>query len=275
MEIPNAIQSQKMLETFRGGITTAQKYIAIDAAALFAQYWGRGHGLKPEGKLHFEEFIRKMKAGERADPISNMQMLDGFRYTFEGSELLTNQGGILLLSNHSVEGPLRGYGNTAVIDYIFYQTTGERIRWVQGHGSSIVGKIHVALGQTMNTITVANGNGVSGAKELLRTLIRGESVGLYPEGVQKKELQRGDPRAGKIITLAANRGIPVFCASSYFSNDCFRLFIDALDNPIIKGRGNSPQAIVDYAMTTIASHLPENRRGFYKSAPIEFVREKI
>ncbi|MEX2012894.1 MAG: hypothetical protein WD967_00650 [Candidatus Levyibacteriota bacterium] len=270
-----------MLETFKGSITTIQKDLMIDTAALFVQYWGRGHGLKPEGKPHFEEFLRKVKAGERSDPASNIQIFNGFTFSTEGAELLKNQKRILLLSNHSVEGPLRGYGNTLVIDSVVEQAAGERIRWAQGHGSSIVDKIHDALGQTMNTITVADGNGISGVKEIIRAWERGESVGLYPEGVQKKALQKGDPRAGKVMLLAARKDISIFTAVSYFENDHFSVAIDKLDNQLLAETvsnpfGNTPsQHAVDLAMNTMAPHLPPHKRGRYKLVPSELPREKI
>lgn len=253
-----------MIETLRTGAAKAYRDFAIDGAALFAQRWGRGHGLKPEGKPHFEKFVLKVKSGEKADPAKSIRMLDGFNHTAEGRDLLKNQGSILLLSNHSVEGPLRGYGNTVLIDYIYNEESGGRIRWIQGQGSSPVNLIHEALGNTMNTITVGGGNGISGAKELLRAFKNGESVGLYPEGIQRARLQKGDLRAGKVIILSAILDIPIFCASSYFSNGFFRLYIDRLDNSKIMKIKDLPQDVVDFAMTTIAQHLPWNRRGYYQ-----------
>ncbi len=243
---------------------------AIDGAALFAQYWGRGHGLKPEGKIHFNRFLEKIKTGQKTHPLDNMRILDGFSYEVEGTDLLENQKGILLLSNHSVEGPLRGYGNTFLIDYIFYQAAEEKIRWMQGKGSSAIELIHEALGQATNTITVGNGNGTSGVRELLKAWERGESVGLYPEGVQKKDLQKGDPRAGKLMLLAVKREIQIFTAASYFENGHFRVSIDHLNNEALLSAYDLPsefmpeQAMIDYAMTMIARHLPPEKRGAYK-----------
>ncbi len=261
-----------MNERLRNGIATFQKDILVDGTAIFFQKWGWGHDLKPQGKRHLAELSRKIKTGERSNPISNFGILDGFGYTAEGTELLENQKGVLILSNHSVKGPLRGYGNTLLIDYLFHQATGgEEIRWAQGHGSSIIEKIHDVLGKTMNTITVGNGTGIAGAKELLRAWGKRESVGLYPEGIQKKKLQKGDPRAGKVIIMATNRGIPIFCVSSYFEHDVFRVSVNRLSPTIITHIGSSPefaknsaQVAVDYAMITIAKELPRELQGYYQ-----------
>ncbi|MEX2007275.1 MAG: hypothetical protein WD992_00695 [Candidatus Levyibacteriota bacterium] len=265
-------------------LESAKREIQTRGASLYLQYWGIDHRLTPSGKEHWNNLLRKFKNRERVNPSTEIGVVDGFDYHVTGVDKLESldpEKGFLLISNHSNEGPVRGWGQVFVMSHAVKQATGKDIVWAQGSAAS--GSSN-AVRESVRTIKVkheknwkkkirkklhikSSGNGITGAKNILRSM-KTEAVGIFPEGTQKRDLKKGDSRTGVIIASAARQGIPVVCISTSFTNGEIFVSADILDSSEIQrlesSYENPYQAIVDYTMITIASHLPKNRRGHYR-----------
>lgn len=267
---------------------------AVEGAGIVLQF-GKGHGLKPEGKPHLREFLKNVKQGKSQHPAEVVRMLAGFEYHVEdlyGLSEINLEKGALILANHSKEGPIMGYGQVAVLNYHFDALTDRHIRWTQGKGSMVADMVHHQLEQSMDTIYVDNSEvdeagyvkdwtlwvtpgklprrkSIEGTLKLFRALGDGGIVGVFPEGDHNDSLIKATPLAGHVIEFAARRGIPIICISTRFSNDRFSFSLhDPLSANKIKELAalgeDGRQAIADYAMTVIASGIPEDRQGYYR-----------
>lgn len=252
-------------------VENLRRKFEVHRASLYLQYWGIGHTLKPEGKPHWEKLLWKIENGEQITPSEEIGIVNGFNRKVEGMdklESISREKGFLVISNHSKEGPVQGWGQFFVINHAVKQTTGREIVWAQGSGSYGASDL---VSEITETIKVGSGRGIEGVKEIFYSM-QTKPVGIFAEGTQKKNLKRGDYRAGKIIARAVKHDIPVVCIASSFVNGEISISADILDPLEVKrletqdDKVNMHQEIVDYAMTTIASHLPENRRGVYTKA---------
>lgn len=247
-----------------------KRKIQIKGASAYLQYWGKDHQLQPEGKENWERFLWKIENRQITTLSDEIGIVNGFNYYVEGMDNLENidtDRGFLVIANHSNEGPVRGWGQVIVMNHAVKKTTGEEIVWAQGGAAS--GTSAVA-GESVRTIKVNSGSGIGGAKNVLQSL-KTEAVGIFAEGTQERDLQRGDYRTGKIMARAAKHNIPVICIATSYVNGEIYVTADALDSSKIQRleqiqqeNVNPYQVIVDYAMTTIASHLPQDRRGYYE-----------
>lgn len=250
-------------------IETLKKEVQLRAASAYLQHWGINHRLKPEGKEHWNSLINKMRKGEPVIASEAIGIVNGFEYHIAGLERLAEiapDKGLLIIANHSNEGPVRGWGQVIVMQNAFKEATGREITWAQGNAAS--GSSEPVRG-SVKTIRVNSGNGVGGARNVLQAM-RTETVGLFAEGTQKRDLQKGLASAGKMVANAARHGIPIFAIATFFRDGKIYVSVDSLDPTEIKelekikNEGVDPyQRVIDYAMTAIASHLPTNRRGDY------------
>lgn len=232
-----------------------------------------GYGIKREGWNSYMDTVRKIKNGERK-PMSEMaEALRGFEVDMQGLNSFEglSEGKFFVVGNHSSEGPLRGLGETFLVNRAVRLVTEKEVRWVQGmQGGSSPNVVHEQIAYTANSILVPKENGTDTLKKIFSTLREGNPVGIYPEGDKYKELARGDERAGAIFRFAAKNGIPLVLAGTSFENDRFTLKFDRI-NPrdllLIEkecSKEEVSQEIVDYTMGRLAQLLPEWKRGFYK-----------
>ncbi len=236
--------------------------IQIGAASAYLRHWGTNHNYKPEGKEEWNRFVGKIIDGQPTTPSSEIGVLNGYKYHIEGTDNLRNidpQKGLLVIANHSNEGPFRGWGQTFVMHYAVEKVTGKEIVWAQGDAASGSSD---TIRKSVKTIKVNSGTGIEGARNILRSL-KTDAVGIFAEGKQERDLQMGDYRAGKIISTAAKNNIPIFCISSSFVNGEIHVVVDNFELPKIQESADY-QALVDAAMIKIASHLPSTRQGYYR-----------
>lgn len=153
----------------------------------------------------------------------------------------------------------------------FKESTGREITWTQGQAAS--GASNTVHG-SIETIQVGEGNGSAGARNILNAL-KEKTVGLFPEGTQKRDLVKAVPGAGKIIARAARTRIPIAYMATSFRDGHISITAGNIDPETIqiieRNKNTDPyQSIADYAMIQIARHLPEDRQGFYKEGVKRF-----
>jgi hypothetical protein len=236
-------------------------------------------GLKPEGKPRYDDFIYSVQKGEQIALSDYGDMFLGFDFKsgIKGLEnlILLKDKPILLVANHVNNGPMKGDWQHVVISYYVKETTGEEIRWLHGFDPTTAQDLfRERLHKSINSIPIRDNDPSRGGLLLRRAIgIDKASMGLYPEGDGSKNLRRGMPKAGRLIATWARNAIDIVSCSVRFQSDTFFLTFDTLDNETIKtivqkgaDRSSSWQDIADYAMRTIAQHLPENRRGYYEES---------
>lgn len=245
-------------------------------------------GLKPEGKPRYDDFINSLQKGEQIALSNYIEMFLGFDFKsgIKGLEnlILLKDKSILLVANHVNNGPMKAGWQHAAISYYVKHTTGKEMRWLHGFDPTTAQDLfRERLHKSINSIPIRDNDPTRGLPLLRRAIgIDKASIGLYPEGDGSKTLLRGLPKAGQMILLSALNKYNIVCAATEFKNDAFFLTFDPpLDNQRIKkaldilkdNKGNHDkrveiwQAISDYAMAIIASHLPEEKRGYYKNFP--------
>lgn len=247
---------------------------SIDAGAWWLTI---GDGwLKPEGVKHYYNFIRLIKNNEKTEISEHIRILDGYDYTSKITGLANLEPfkgkNALVIGNHSNTGPIGGYGELILTSHYIKQETGKDPKWARGRGNNpLQERMRKRLDQTLGTIPIDEEN--KGAFLFRSALKSGKTVGLYAEGGSFRTLHKANPNAGGFMLIAAEMNIPIFCAATWFQNDTFFLtFTGPLSIEMIKRRGSSlgdkivrRQTIADYAMSTIAQHSPENRRGYYQN----------
>jgi len=236
-----------------------------------------GEAITDLGKIFFELMVGKIKKGEKTPLSEYFGVLNGFGLAIEGLDSLKMLTGknALYLSNHTENGPLRnGHWKLFATNYVVKEITEKEIRWTYGQDRSTGQELfREPVTKSVNAIPVREGTGIAGIREILKAFQSQDSVGLYPEGDGRKELIKGDPKAGGIIYHAAIKGIPIVAISAWFEkekNVCHLNFA-LLDNTFIKSMGNvssnrddNRQRIVDYAMTAISQNMPSQLRGYYQ-----------
>ena len=227
------------------------------------------------GKAFFSVMIDKVKNGELTPFSEYFGVLGGFKFSIEGLNFLVSLKGknALFLENHTTNGPVRGgHWKLFATNYVVKQITGKEIRWTFGQDKTTpIESFRGPATKSINAIPVREGNGTEGIRLMLKAFEDQESVGLYPEGNGRKELTKGDPRAGGIILLAARRNIPIIATAAWFEKGTCHLKFIPLNNEHIKNLASIPankdtnrRDIVDYAMIKIATNLPFQLRGYYK-----------
>ncbi|MEN6457683.1 MAG: lysophospholipid acyltransferase family protein [Thermoguttaceae bacterium] len=114
-----------------------------------------------------------------------------YRVRFTGQENIPKRGGVLVVSNHQshFDPPLVGVGSSRRMNYVARQTLfdfGPFGRFLKSVGAIPLDR---------------EGTGLSGIKEALRRLKRGEMVLIFPEGTRSRDGQLGVLRPG-FTTLA-------------------------------------------------------------------------
>ncbi|MBI2613473.1 MAG: hypothetical protein HYW62_01775 [Candidatus Levybacteria bacterium] len=243
--------------------------------------------LTASGEINFQIMAERIKKGKQTPLSEYIGVLNGFKLSSEGSSFLEGLKGTgtLFLENHTIQGPINGSWKLFATNYLIKKMTGKEIRWISGQNKSTTQRFfrhpiiesHRAIlnrgnpiGKSANSIPVGEGNGTKGIKLILKAFSDQESVGLYPEGEEHRELIRGDPKAGGIILFAARKNIPIISTSAWFGENTCYLSFTLLDNEFIEALGTSPgrennkQDIVDYAMAEIAQNMPRELRGYYQ-----------
>ena len=231
--------------------------------------------LKPEGKPRFDDFVNSLKRGEKIVLSNYMDMFLGydFKSGIEGLESLTllKEKPILVVANHINKGPMRGDWQHAAISHYVKKTTQKEVRWLHGFDPTTTQDLFRERShQLANNIPIRGPDTQKAARLLIQAIKNNDSMGLYPEGDGSRNLRKGLPEAGRLIAICARNSMNIVSCSVRFQRDTFFLTFDNIDSEKIKAleqkgkdRNAGWQNITDYAMTNIAKHLPENRRGYY------------
>jgi len=245
----------------------------------FGAWWLQlGNKLKPEGRKHFKHLFHLIATGQETSLSQHSHILDGYRQHVNGLENLVQfrEKNTLVLSNHSHLGPLEGYGETILTSYYVKKFTDEEIRWIRGHGKSLKENARQLVDKSLGTIPIYDDSFMS-LKPIIEAFKNNETIGLYPEGDNSIALRQANPTAGNLVLIALARDIPIICASTWFEHDTFFVrFSPLLDQEkykeiqnILNGKltrqekNRMKEKIINYAMAIIASHLPEEKRGYY------------
>lgn len=250
----------------------------IDEVILRSRQFGLHRGLRPEGKPHFDQLIRDYKEGKQILFYKYIHMLDGYDYTSNihglgNLEEMKNEP-ILVVANHPYEDPLKGgHCQRILINYNVYNITQKETRWLFGEDkTSPEHLMRRRFSRQSSTIPVRDDDPETSRKLILQALRNQDTIGINPEGDGNKTLLRGLPKAGQMILLSVINNYNIVCVTTDFRNDSFFLTFDPpLDNERLKKAKNISQdrdllrqTISDYAMATIATHLPEEKRGYYQ-----------
>lgn len=235
--------------------------------------------LSPAGQEVSNDFFNSVKKDEKVSLAECIGVLDTYGLEEEGLDALEDLKGksFLLLSNHSNEGPLRGFGNTIFVSNVIKRLTGKEPRWAHGQDKSTLSDIaRKKLNNSLNTILVREKSGYKGASNIVESFRNEDIIGIYPEGDSGNNLKRANAKAGHFIYYATRKGIPIICAAADFrAQSKFFVTFLRLDGQKVLDLYNSTldkhearQMIADYAMNEIASHLPKEKRGYYSQIQI-------
>lgn len=234
-----------------------------------------GEPITDLGKIYFESMVDDIKTRKQTPFSKYFGVLNGYKISIEGSNFLEDlrDKGAFFLSNHTDNGPLRnGRWKLFATNYLVKQLTGKEIRWTYGQDRSTFQEFfRKSVTQSVNAIPVREGTGIAGIREILKAFQSQDSVGLYPEGDGRKELIRGNSKAGGIMLFAARQNVPIVSISAWFEKAKYTCHLNftLLDSELIKSMGGSSnkeqakQEIVDYAMAEIAKNMPRELRGYY------------
>lgn len=246
--------------------------IFVDVTRVWLQ---RGGNLTETGRSNFKNLATFIKKVEKTSFSKHIDILDGFELSVEGLSCLEEikDKHALFLSNHTNNGPLKGYWKLFVLNHLVQERTHKEIKWTYGKDKSTLQEFaRKMIGESLETIAVREGNGAEGIRSILNAFNQQESVGLFPEGDGNKTLLKGDPKAGGIILLAARRSIPIIVISGWVQENICHVNFLPLDQITVLELGSNKdkpagkQNIVDYAMTQIAQRLPLHLRGYYRSS---------
>lgn len=234
--------------------------------------------LKPEGKPYYDDFIAKLQRGEKISLPDYNNMFLGFDQD-SGIKGLENLKGLenepmLVLSNHTNNGPLGGGWKNITLSYHINDITGNKIRLMHGYDPTARHDLfRERLHKSIDSILIRDPDPSRGASSLIQAINNRDSMCLYPEGDGSKYLQRAKPESGRLIRICSAKGYNLVTVSFRFKNDIFKqdtffAMFDRIENEEIarlKGtdKNTRDQKIVDYAMARIAQHLPEGKRGYY------------
>ncbi len=128
-------------------------------------------------------------------------------YRVHGVENIPSEGGVILAANHTsfFDPPLVGIASRRAMWYLARKTL---LEW------PVLGPVFPSL----NVIPVdRDGNDRTALKSIIRLLLDGEGVVLFPEGTRSPDgrLQRGKPGIGMIISKAGVPVVPVRVFGAY------------------------------------------------------------
>jgi hypothetical protein len=240
--------------------------------------WFR-QGMKPEGKLYYDDFIAKIQRGEKISLPDYNNMFLGFDQN-SGIKGLENLKGledkpILALLNHTNNnGPLGGGWKIVTLSYHVYKTAGNKIRPMHGYDPTACHDLfRERLHKSVNSILIRDPvSSRSGSSSLIQALKNRDSMCLYPEGgfgPRDSNLRKGMSNAGKLIRMCLARDYSLVTVSFRFKNDTFFATFDRIEHEEIPklertDKNKIDQDVVDCAMARIARHLPPDHQGYYK-----------
>jgi hypothetical protein len=255
--------------------------------------------LTEEGERAWNELMNDIANLRKTEPSKHADVNTGYEIHIDEKSLanldnIDPNRGLIVMANHSSEGPKRGWTQMILINSLFREATGEELIWVQGYGYSCMNIVHKALGETVGSAYVDNRKeegdkqirgkkfwfvpgklpeqrSPKGTISLLRGLLKGSPYALFPEGDQGKILKEGNPTAGHLALTAAEKNIQIVCASISYRDKKFSVVINNIDPETIKGL-KSDEARIKHIMEVMASGLPEDRRGPYPILTTEITR---
>lgn len=238
--------------------------------------------LKPEGKPYYDDFIAKLQRGEKISLPDYNNMFLGFDQN-SGIKGLENLKGLkdkpmLVLSNHTNNGPLGGGWRDITLSYHINAITGNKIRLMHGHDPTARHDLfRERLHKSIDSIPIRDPDTLRGSESLRQAIKNRDSMSLYPEGgfgPRGNNLRQGMPEAGRLIRMCLKRDYALVTVSFGFKNDIFKrdtffATFDRIENEEIVRLGGTDknaidQSVVDYTMSRIAQHLPEEKRGYYR-----------
>lgn len=252
----------------------------IDEAVLRSRQFGLHRGLRPEGKPHFDQFIKDYKEGKQMLFYRYIHMLDGYDYTsnihgLENLEEIKNDP-ILVIANHPYEDPLKGgHCQRILINHYVYSITQKETRWLFGEDKISPEYLMRKRFSRQSSLIPVRDDDPEASSTLIRQALRNkDTIGINPEGDGNKTLLKAIPKAARMIIAAAIHRYNIVCVATDFRNNTFFITIDSpLDNKAILetsiklnyDRDRLIELISNYAMARIAIHLPEEKRGYYSN----------
>lgn len=255
----------------------------LDEAILRSRQFGVHRGLQPEGKPHFDQFIRDYKEGKQMLFYRYIHMLDGYDYQSNIHGLKHLQAirdePILIVANHPYADPLKGgHCQRILINHNVYLVTGKETRWLFGEDkTSPEHFMRKRFSRQSSTISVRDGDKkgkVMSGIAVGEALRNRDIIGINPEGDGNKTLLKANLNSATMIFLAAMHNYKIVCVATDFEADTFFMAVDSpLDNNQIReariklkhDQDNLRELVANYAMAKIALHLPQYKRGYYSN----------
>lgn len=234
--------------------------------------------LYPEGKPCYDEFIRRMQRSEKISLPDYKNMFLGFDQNsgIKGLENLKGLEGkpMLVLSNHTNNGPLGGGWRDITLSCHINDITGNKIRLMHGYDPTARHDLfRERLHKSIDSILIRNPDPSQGSSSLRQAIKNKDSMCLYPEGGfghRDNSLRKGMSEAGRLIRMCLGKDYGLVTVSFRFKKDTFFAMFDRIENEKISSlegtdKNTRDQKIVDYIMARIAKHLPEKNRGCYQN----------
>lgn len=262
--------------------------------------FGSNPPLTEEGEREWNELMNDIANLRKTEPSKHAGVNAGYEIHLDEESLakldnIDPDKGLIVMANHSDEGPKRGWTQMILINSIFRNKTGKELAWVQGRGYSLMDVVHKALHETVKSAYVDNRQededeqirsrgfwlipgslpeekSTAGTRSLVKGLLKGHPHAVFPEGSQGTVLQKGKTTAGHLALISAEKDIQIICASIAYHDGQFNVVINKIDPEIIKGL-ESDEARIKHIMEVIASGLPEDRRGPYPILTTEIIKE--
>lgn len=267
-------------------IKTLERTDFVQNLALDFVYLRLRADLTKEEREKFREAINKIKKGEPV-PFSQHEGIikkGGVEITgIESLDQLENTG-VLILSNHMADGPLKGYGQMITTSSAVKKRTGKEIIWTHGEDkSTFQNTARKKIEKSAGTILVRGSTATEGTRRIIKSFQRNNIVGIHLEGDGSDKLGRAVADAGHFILYAAKKGIPIICSAGFFDQETGKLKINFFKidpeeiREFVKDETKNQevilenrQRIADYAMIEIAKRLPFEKRGFYTNFVLSF-----
>ena len=234
--------------------------------------------LYPEGKPYYDDFIRRMQRSEKISLPDYKNMFLGFDQNsgIKGLENLKGLEGkpMLVLSNHTNNGPLGGGWRDITLSCHINDITGNKIRLMHGYDPTARHDLfRERLHKSIDSILIRNPDPSQGSSSLRQAIKNRDSMCLYPEGGfghRDNSLRKGMSEAGRLIIMCLGKDYELVTVSFRFKKDTFFAKFDRIENEKISSlegtdKNTRDQKIVDYIMARIAQHLPEEKRGYYQN----------
>lgn len=278
--------TEKLGDTrYNHSLSLAQK-LALRAFRFYLEggFWQHEYRIRErEARRGLDDLVRDIEKGISGSHPLLLERKRTFREFSgpnnvipEGLENLPKTGPLVLVINHSDEGArLRGNDLSSVVAYETARAINDfsrrfrfaiedrkhyfdRLKFLQDFTHEFTKPIMANVAQVTGMILVGSGqNGIAGS------LLRGDILGIYPEGKDGKELSSIDPKAAHYIKRLSYLA-PIIPVGAWFKRN-WGVYRVNFGPEVFYHKDQADQEVADDLGLRMAMLLPENMRGKYRN----------